>query len=191
MCTQGTVRVVPTFKIFSYSFACAFWAFSVAPMYSSRYPTACFHARKRSSRRADVYLMSAMSLSNIEQAWSIIEPPHLSNVRLSHGIAGRARVGTLADGHLRRSCGFLWCHVYWLLLAQGLGQRSNGKTHDVRNLQNIRVLLRRWENVGSRGHRPAIFMRGGTELSSSLVNAPVRTLTLSANGKSSGQAEVG
>lgn len=53
---------VLTFKTFSYSFACAFWAFSVALMYSSRYPTACFHARRRSSRRAEVYVISVTIL---------------------------------------------------------------------------------------------------------------------------------
>ena len=59
-------RVVLTFKTLSYSFACAFCAFSVALMYSSRYPTACFHARRRSSRRAEVYLMPAISLWSIK-----------------------------------------------------------------------------------------------------------------------------
>lgn len=48
-----------TLKTFSYSLACALCSFSVAPTYSSKYPTACFQACRRSARRDAVYVHTA------------------------------------------------------------------------------------------------------------------------------------
>ena len=76
-------RLRRTFKIFSYSFAWTLWTFSVAVIYSSRYPTACFQACRRSASKVEVYERSEKIASN---------PSHLlTSVGSPVGIASSLR----------------------------------------------------------------------------------------------------